>query len=83
MNDLARDPKNIGNAIRRERKARRWSQQGLAAKVGVRQETVSIIENGNSATRIDTLLSMLAALDLEFQIAPRSRASKQETVVET
>ena len=83
MNDLARDPKNIGNAIRRERKARRWSQQDLAAKVGVRQETVSIIENGNPATRIDTLLSMLAALDLEFQIAPRSRASKQETVVET
>ena len=76
MNDLARDPKQIGNAIRRARKARLWSQQDLASRVGTRQETISLIENGNPATRIDTLLAVLSALSLEFQAAPRSSASK-------
>jgi HTH-type transcriptional regulator/antitoxin HipB len=73
MNDLARDPKQIGNLIRRARKRRAWSQQALGEKAGLRQETISLIENGNSATRIKTLLTVLAVLDLEFHIAPRSK----------
>ena len=79
MNDLGRDPKQIGNAIQRARKGRLWTQKVLADKVGVRQETISLIESGNPATRIDTLQAILAALDLEFQIAPRSKTSKRET----
>jgi len=78
MNDLARDPKQIGNSIRRVRKGRQWSQQELASRVGTRQETISLIENGNPATKVETLLAVLAALDLEFQIAPRSKASKRD-----
>lgn len=71
--DLARDPKQIGNLIRRARKKRAWSQKQLGKKVGLRQETISLIENGNPATRVDNLLALLAALDLEIQIAPRSK----------
>lgn len=73
MNDPARDPKQIGALIRRARKKRALSQQQLGGLVGIRQETISIIENGHPAARIDTLLGILAALDLEFQIAPRSK----------
>ena len=73
MNDLARDPKQIGNLIRRARKHQALSQQVLGAKAGLRQETISLIENGNAATRIDTLLAVLAALDLELQAGPRSK----------
>jgi HTH-type transcriptional regulator/antitoxin HipB len=76
MSELARDPLQIGNFIARSRKALGWTQQALAAKTGLRQETISLIENGNPATRIDTLLNILAALDLEFQIAPRSKTSR-------
>ncbi len=76
MNDLARDPKQIGNLIRRARKRRALSQKGLGDKAGLRQETISLIENGNPATRLETLLAVLAALDLEFQIAPRSKGEK-------
>lgn len=79
MNDLARDPNQIGNSIQRARKARQWTQKMLAEKVGTRQETISFIELGNPATRIDTLQAILAALDLEFQIAPRSKTSKRDT----
>ena len=75
MKSLARDPKQIGNAIRRARKALGWSQTELGAHAGLRQETVSLIETGHPAARIETLLAVLAALDLEFQIAPRTQSS--------
>ena len=73
MSDLARDPTQIGNLIRRARKRQGLSQQALGNKVGLRQETVSLLENGNPATRLETLLAVLAALDLELQIAVRSK----------
>ena len=76
MNDLARDPRQIGNLIRRARKRRALSQKALGGKAGLRQETISLIENGNPAAKIETLLAILAALDLEFQIAPRSQGGK-------
>lgn len=72
MSNLARDPKQIGNQVRRARKKRGLSQQGLGAKVGLRQATISLIENGNPATKLETILAVLAALELEFRIAPRS-----------
>lgn len=73
MADLARSPKQVGNLIRRARKHRGWSQTQLGERAGLRQETVSLIESGNPATRLDTILAVLAALDLEFQIGPRSK----------
>ena len=76
MSDLARDPKQIGNLIRRARKKRALSQKALGGKAGLRQETISLIENGNPSAKIETLLAILAALDLEFQIASRSKAGR-------
>ena len=73
MSDLARDPRQIGNLIRRARKRQGLSQKALGAKAGLRQETLSLIENGNPATKTETLLAVLAALDLELRIAPRSK----------
>ena len=76
MNDLARDPKQIGNLIRRARKKRALSQKALGGKAGLRQETISLIENGNPSAKIETLLAVLAALELEFQIASRSKSGR-------
>jgi len=73
VNDLARDPKQIGNAIRRARKRRAWSQKTLGDLAALRQETISLLETGNPAAKIETILAVLAALDLELQIAPRSQ----------
>lgn len=75
MQDLARTPKQIGTLIRRYRKRIGLSQRELGDRVGLRQETVSMIETGNPATRLDTMLAVLAALDLEFRIAARSRGT--------
>jgi HTH-type transcriptional regulator/antitoxin HipB len=76
MNNLARDPKQIGNIVRRFRKKQTLTQKQLGDRTALRQETISLIENGNPAARIKTLLAVLAALDLEFQIAPRSRGTQ-------
>lgn len=73
MMDLARNPKQIGNLIRRARKQRGWSQTRLGEKAGLRQETISLIESGNPATKLDTIFAVLAALDLEFKVGPRSK----------
>jgi HTH-type transcriptional regulator/antitoxin HipB len=80
MPDLARTPTQIGTLIRRARKRRGWSQTQVGDKAGLRQETVSLIETGAPATRLDTILAVLAALDLELCIAPRSKAKAIEDI---
>ncbi len=70
---LARNPKHVGNLIRRARKKHGLSQKKLGDMAGLRQETVSLIETGNPAAKLGTLLAILAALDLEFRIVQRSK----------
>jgi HTH-type transcriptional regulator/antitoxin HipB len=49
----------------------------LAAKIGVRQRTLSDIENARSA-RLDTLLRILAVLDLELVVRERTKSSAND-----
>ena len=81
MSNLARAPKQIGTLIRRNRKRLGLSQSELGERAGLRQETISLIETGNPATRLDTILAVLAALDLEFQMAPRTRKRDVEDLI--
>lgn len=81
MLDLARTPKQIGALIRRQRKRLGLSQSALGEQTGLRQETISLIETGNPATRLDTILAVLASLDLEFQIGARSRQRDVEDLI--
>jgi HTH-type transcriptional regulator / antitoxin HipB len=75
---LARTAGQIGNSIRRVRKLLGMNQSELGGKSGLRQETISLIENGNPAAKIDTILTILAALDLELRIEPRSKRSARD-----
>jgi HTH-type transcriptional regulator / antitoxin HipB len=78
MHSLARDARQIGNLIRRARKKQGLSQSALGAKAGLRQETISLVETGHPAAKLETLLAILSALDLEFRIGPRSKGSEHE-----
>lgn len=78
MTDLARTPKQLGNLVRRARKKRGLSQTQLGDAAGLRQETISLIETGNPAARLETILAVLAALDLEVRIVPRSKLSSSD-----
>ena len=72
MTQLARSATQIGNIVKRQRRTAGLTQQELAERLGVRQATVSSVEAGAGGTKLSTLLDMLAALDLELTVAPRS-----------
>ncbi len=73
MAELARSPQQLGNTIRRARKKRGISQSELGEKAGLRQETISLIENGHPAAKLETILAVLAALDLELRTNERTK----------
>lgn len=80
MQTLARTPKQMGDALRRVRKLKGLSQAELGEKTNLWQETISKIESGSDATKIATLCTLLAALDLDLLIVPRSKGSADDIV---
>ncbi|WP_102224767.1 helix-turn-helix domain-containing protein [Acidimangrovimonas sediminis] len=73
MDRIARTTTDIGNILRAARRAGGLTQAELADRAGLWQRTVSTIETGASGARLDTLFDLLAALDLELQVVPRSK----------
>ncbi len=69
---IARTPKQMGDALRRRRRALKMTQKDVATKAGVRQATVSDIESGERGT-LRTLFDILAALDMELTARPRTK----------
>ncbi len=61
----------MGKVLRRWRKRREWTQRQLGEEAGVRQETVSRVENGSTGTELDTVLRLCAALGIEMIIAAK------------
>lgn len=72
MQQVIRTSKLFGAAIARRRKAQGLTQLALAAKVSTRQATISDLENGKGGTRLDIIMTILAALDLDIALLDRS-----------
>jgi HTH-type transcriptional regulator/antitoxin HipB len=73
MTDLIRSPRMAGDVVRKSRLARGWTQSELAARMNVRQATISKLEAGKPATRLEILFDALTALDLELGVSKRGR----------
>lgn len=71
MKQIARSPKQIGEALQRARKLQKLSQAEVGFRSGLRQATISSIEGGDAGTQLKTLTSVLATLGLELVIQPR------------
>ena len=78
MQNIVRNEKQMGNIIRRERRKLNLTQTELGEKTNIHQETISRIEAGNSATKLQTLLSVLGALNLEIQLHTRSKIDEMK-----
>lgn len=78
MEQIARTPRQVGEAIRRRREQAGHSQAALGQMTGLRQATISQIESGNKATRIESICLILAALGLEFVVNDRSQGLPQD-----
>jgi HTH-type transcriptional regulator / antitoxin HipB len=70
---MARTPSQVGAALRRQRRLRGRTQRDVAGRAGLRQATVSAAEMGRHGTHLATLCDLLAALDLELIVRPRSK----------
>lgn len=75
MSDLARTPGQFGQILRRARKNAGLSQSALAERCGLWQETISKIEGGSPGSRLETVMEICAALDLEITIGQRTRGN--------
>ncbi|MBB3955779.1 helix-turn-helix transcriptional regulator [Novosphingobium sediminicola] len=76
MDQIVRLPNQLGALIRSARLGRNMTQQQLASLIGKQQKTISAIENGNDGTKLDTLLQVIAVLDLDLQIISRRKDGK-------
>lgn len=78
MDQITRTSKQLGAVLQRYRKARGLTQEALAARIRLRQATISAFENSVTNARLETLFDMLAALNLELVVRPRSKGSTKE-----
>jgi transcriptional regulator with XRE-family HTH domain len=79
----ARRPENhrelrfeIGSRILQLRRARRWTQQDLAQRLGVKVERISRLENGHSVPTVVELLRLSEIFGLDVDELARGQARK-------
>ncbi|MGK3115020.1 helix-turn-helix domain-containing protein [Candidatus Pantoea formicae] len=70
--------KQLSNYLKDVRQSERLSQEKVASKVGIRQDTVSNFELQPGTTKLETLFRILAALNLELEVKPRGQ--QQEVI---
>jgi HTH-type transcriptional regulator / antitoxin HipB len=75
---IVRTEKQLGAILRRVRKQKGMSQSQLGSRIHLRQGTVSRLEAGEKAIQLRTLMEVLAALNLELVVRPRSKASAKD-----
>lgn len=73
---LIHTPQMLANLIRDQRKCIKLTQSQATSKVGLKQTTLSRLENNPDRSQLATLFSVLSALDLEIHIIPKSQSKK-------
>jgi|APTNR8051073442_1049403.scaffolds.fasta_scaffold60225_1 HTH-type transcriptional regulator/antitoxin HipB len=73
-----RSSDQIGAQLRRLRKEQGLTQADLAAKSGLRPELISRIEQGHPGVHLEAIFALLAALNHEMILQPRSRSSPSD-----
>ena len=74
MERAIRSNKELGKIIRLVRKNKNMRQVDVAKKASVRQALVSELENGVTAAKVDTIIKVLAALEMDLTIVSRRKA---------
>ena len=74
-----RNNKDLGEIIRSLRLEKNLRQIDLARKASVRQALISDLENGATTARLDSVIKVLAALDMDLSVIPRHKADFDPT----
>ncbi|VAW67896.1 hypothetical protein MNBD_GAMMA10-166 [hydrothermal vent metagenome] len=64
-------PSSLGNVLQHYRKSLDLTQNNVSQQHGIRQASISGLENGSPGMRIDTLFRLMTALGLEMQLVAR------------
>lgn len=79
--ELKNDPRHVfGEMVLRRRLERGLSQSALARSVGTSQNRIYLIENGEANPTLDTMLRLVAALGISFEMRPRERTNEPEII---
>ncbi|MFZ1234857.1 MAG: helix-turn-helix domain-containing protein [Thiofilum sp.] len=62
----------LATALRDQRKRAQITQSTLAEHTGLKQATISALENQPDGTKLETLFKLLSALDLELHLVPKA-----------
>lgn len=75
---LITSPQSLGAILRDERKKQGLTQVALGKMTGVNQTTISMIEKGKPSVQLQTVLLLLAALNLNILVGPREQGQPTE-----
>lgn len=70
---LITSAQSLGAILRDERKKQGFTQVALGKMTGVNQATISMIEKGKPSVQLQTVLLLLAALNLDILAGPREQ----------
>ncbi|MGH8144504.1 MAG: helix-turn-helix domain-containing protein [Steroidobacteraceae bacterium] len=75
MDTIARTPQQLGQALRSRRAKLKLSQTDVGLKVGIKQDTVSMLEIHTPSSTVETLFKALSALGLELVVREKARTT--------
>ena len=75
---INKDVHKIGQALVKQRKKRGWTQEEFSKKVGLSQQTISLIEIGNLNFSFKTFIKVAKALDIDIIVRPKAENTTSE-----
>jgi HTH-type transcriptional regulator / antitoxin HipB len=78
MDQPTRTQSQLGAFIRRARKNAGLTQGELGERINRRQATISNLESPEGGATLDTLFAVLAALELELVVRPRTKVDPSD-----
>jgi HTH-type transcriptional regulator / antitoxin HipB len=76
---LISSPRGLALLVISQRKKLQLTQSEVAQLVGLKQKTISAFENKPECTKLDTLLRILSALNLDLSVLEKNKKSITET----
>ena len=76
---IIHSPADLSLLIKNQRKKLKLSQAEVGELVGLKQKTISAIENTPKSVQLSTVFRVLSALDLEMKISTQKEAEKTTT----
>lgn len=76
---IIHSPIELALTIRKRRKHLNLTQHEVSELVGLKQKTISAIENNPENAKVSTLLRVLAALKTDIHIIPKDEANNKQS----